>query len=859
MKNINNNKYENNKNNDNSLIIASEKTENIKLEKKKKEIPIIELLKCPICKKICLMNINKEKLLFSFECTNKHKNNNNKFKKCRTNAEDSFYSFPSDFSELNLSKELNIIPKKINNKDNNTSKITNVTLQKLYITEKDFTCQIHPNFQFNSYCFECKKNLCEKCKEDHLNHNQVKLNSIKPNDKEVSLCKKNIKKNELILLNLIEYLQNWKKEFDKGLNTLIKIMENIFNLKDFIISNYDQKQNNQNYNYIQNFNNIKALDFVFPNLKDFNNKKDFKQSGYDIIDTIYNIQNKIIENKKKINSLNESQLKKINNNLSRNYENLEQNDIESEDTSHTVKNNNFNTTYMSDCNNNNFFSRDVRKSLGTKGTFHSNKKKILGRNKIEKILEDPNISRTIEQNNNLEKLTDLEDNNNDISEKENFILENKIILKNVEMKNDNDINIIKKEEPIEDKFIIEEDKDNNFNDENKEKDIFLNNIDIKISNTNSNRNNSINSIIKEDNNTINDIIEENNIIINNNNSIEQISNEKINLYNEEINKNIYTEIDLKYELQNTDIIRSIEFLNQNQILICTLENIFIYKIDSNYSLVKEYDIKEFNYRINYATKLLNGNLIICSLNSIDIIKLSENDLGSYDIIQKLEGKNNSENINKIKEIQEKNYLISCDKNNIILYEKNLETNLYSEKNYIKTNTEVKCLEKINENLIITVEPEIQSLIFYEIDSLKKINEINNIQSSFGRYVISYIEKYKCIFITGRLGIYLISSINFEEKIFFKIGEWISSINYDIQSNCLICGTWKKNSSYEEKNYNLIIYEIIQQDNQNKIDNMKIKEISRKNNAHKNDIVVIQSSKDVGIITGSYDNAVKLWK
>ena len=677
--------------------------------------------------------------------------------------------------------------------------------------------------------------------------------------KKLCYLKKNIKKNELILLNLIEYLQNWKKEFDKGLNTLIKIMENIFNLKDFIISNYDQKQNNQNYNYIQNFNNIKALDFVFPNLKDFNTKKDFKQSGYDIIDTIYNIQNKIIENKKKINSLNESQLKKINNNLSRNYENLEQNDIESEDTSHTVKNNNFNTTYMSDCNNNNFFSRDVRKSLGTKGTFHSNKKKILGRNKIEKILEDPNISRTIEQNNNLEKLTDLEDNNNDISEKENFILENKIILKNVEMKNDNDINIIKKEEPIEDKFIIEEDKDNNFNDENKEKDIFLNNIDIKISNTNSNRNNSINSIIKEDNNTINDIIEENNIIINNNNSIEQISNEKINLYNEEINKNIYTEIDLKYELQNTDIIRSIEFLNQNQILICTLENIFIYKIDSNYSLVKEYDIKEFNYRINYATKLLNGNLIICSLNSIDIIKLSENDLGSYDIIQKLEGKNNSENINKIKEIKEKNYLISCDKNNIILYEKNPETNLYYEKNYLKTNTEVKCLEKINENLIITVEPEIQSLIFYEIDSLKKINEINNIQSSFGRYVISYIEKYKCIFITGRLGIYLISSINFEEKIFFKIGEWISSINYDIQSNCLICGTWKKNSSYEEKNYNLIIYEIIQQDNQNKIDNMKIKEISRKNNAHKNDIVVIQSSKDVGIITGSYDNAVKLWK
>ena len=141
MKNINNNKYESKKN-----PLPSEKTEIIKNPKKKNEIPILELLKCPICKKICLMNINKDKLLFSFECTNNHNNKNNpnkKFKKCRTNN-DSIYSFPSDFSELNLSKEYNINLNKINNKDNNTSKMTNVTIQKLYITEKDFLCQIHP-------------------------------------------------------------------------------------------------------------------------------------------------------------------------------------------------------------------------------------------------------------------------------------------------------------------------------------------------------------------------------------------------------------------------------------------------------------------------------------------------------------------------------------------------------------------------------------------------------------------------------------------------------------------------------------------------------------------------------------------
>ena len=93
-----------------------------------------------------------------------------------------------------------------------------------------------------------------------------------------------------------------------------------------------------------------------------------------------------------------------------------------------------------------------------------------------------------------------------------------------------------------------------------------------------------------------------------------------------------------------------------------------------------------------------------------------------------------------------------------------------------------------------------------------------------------------------------------------MGEWISSINYDIHSNCLICGTWQRNSTYEEKNYNLIIYELIQENlDENKIEDMKIREITRKNNAHDNDIVVIQSLKNMGFITGSNDNTVKLWK
>ena len=515
MKNLNNNKYAKEK-----IPISSEKSDIKKAPKKKNEIPILELLKCPICQKICLMNINKDKLLFSFECTNSHKNNiiNNKFKKCRTNANESYYSFPSDFSELNLSKEYNINLNKIKNKDNNTSKISNATLQKLYITEKDFTCSIHPNLIYDSYCFECKKNLCDECKKDHMNHNQINLSSIKPNDKEVILCKKNIKKSEVILWNLIEYIQTWKFEFDKGLNTLIKIMENIFNLKEFIINNYDQKQKNQNYNYIQNFNNIKQIDFIFPELKNFSDKKDFKETGYDIIDLIYNIKKKITENKMKINSAKESQTNKLKNIPKNINKNIEINNKENTGNSPLLKNNNFNTTFSSDCNNNNYFARNVSTSILPP---KPSEKKIYQRNKINKIIEDPNISKTIEQNNDLEKCTDFEDKAR-ITENENN-LENEIIIKSIEVA----------------KNKIKENINNNYDIEQNEDYIKINNQDDDF-NIN-NKYNSNNQNITGSLNTLKENYEQNN----NTNYINNEINNNYEKNNEEIrNKYIYSGIDL---------------------------------------------------------------------------------------------------------------------------------------------------------------------------------------------------------------------------------------------------------------------------------------------------------------------------
>ena len=171
------------------------------------------------------------------------------------------------------------------------------------------------------------------------------------------------------------------------------------------------------------------------------------------------------------------------------------------------------------------------------------------------------------------------------------------------------------------------------------------------------------------NSEVNNEIEENKIDNAGEKSIKsyKINSEKDILRNANKNKNkekyIYNNIELKYELTNTDIIRSIEFTDNNHIIVCTLENISLYKMNPDYELLKVFDIKEFNYRINYAAQLSNGNLVICSLNNIDIIQLTKKDESlSYNLIQKINGRNDSHNINKVIEIKEKNLLISCDKN-----------------------------------------------------------------------------------------------------------------------------------------------------------------------------------------------------
>lgn len=708
---------------------------NIKENQIKDEI-IINNLKCPICNKICLIEINKDKFSITFKCNN----NCNYFNKFQNN--------------LICGKSLQ--------KDNS------------YLNKNEQFCIHHGKFNYHSYCFKCKKNICIKCLKDHEHHQKVDLKLLKPQDNEIFLNKMKVREKFEKISKIIKDIIKWKKEFEDGINSYINAINNIYNIEKFIIMNYNSIHSN-NYNYIQNYNHIKKLNINIPELENFEQSEDWKEKGKILMDIF-------VKNKK---YLNENINFRINN----------------------IINSNRN-------NNNNNVRKSPKKNINR---FRSHPRKV------QKLIE---FGREI--NNNNDKLT---------IELNEYIEKRKI--------NGN--------------FVGQENEDQN----EKKNNNYINNIEmIKLLNiknidnntyeshsTNQNQNSNI-KIINNEN-----IITQNDELLNNG-RIENITND--NISNKEIN---YNNLELKSCLSKNKIIKSIEYINDNKILICTLDSLNLYKIDSNFSFEMIYSRNFINDIINYGTKLSNGNYIICFSKSIKIMIIDvEKQLNNnnYFIIQELKPNSNNFNFNKIIEINIKNYLISCGKNHITLYKKNKEKNSYEEDKIIKLEEEIKCIENINEKVFVSINPEKQIITFHDVENFNdnKLN-IKDIQTSYGRYNAKNVQKYNTLFIGGIDRIYSISTEKYELNFFYKTGEWISSIDYDDRNNSIICGTYEKLNN--KKNYNIIIYsneiEKIQVNYSNKYNMI---EKVKKNNSHQSDIMVVKYSQNGYIITGSNDKNIKVW-
>ena len=317
---------------------------------------------------------------------------------------------------------------------------------------------------------------------------------------------------------------------------------------------------------------------------------------------------------------------------------------------------------------------------------------------------------------------------------------------------------------------------------------------------------------------------------------------------------------IKFSKNFDNVIKSIEFIDKDNILICDTLSLNIYSINSNSNDLKLiYSIKqseEGNY--NYSTKLNDGNIIICSTYDLIIIKLekekSNSKIINHNIIQKISNKFN--NLNKIIEIPHKQSIITCDKENIKKFKKDSDYN-YIQVNITKIDTEIKCIEYINDDVFVAVMPENDEIIFYDIDSIHNNKCVyGKIYGIYGRYVIKNSEKFKCVFFASTIGLYIFSNVNYKLISIYKLDDWISSMCLDYENDYLICSGINKNDI--NKNISLIIFSITKNEFE-EVPKNKIKLLisNRIDNICKEDIIAM-NCLEKQILLGRNDKKLQLY-
>ena len=155
-------------------------------------------------------------------------------------------------------------------------------IKKKKVQKKFNICETH-NLNYEKYCEDCKKNICNKCEEEHKEHKLKIIKEIIPNKNEI---KKNAER-------LKYYINNTKENIKDIINKLNKAYENIdkyYAIHNEILDNYDE--NNINYETAQNISDVNKL--IEDEIYNFNNM----DNGYNINKLFYNsseIEGKNIE------------------------------------------------------------------------------------------------------------------------------------------------------------------------------------------------------------------------------------------------------------------------------------------------------------------------------------------------------------------------------------------------------------------------------------------------------------------------------------------------------------------------------------------------------------------------------------
>ena len=125
---------------------------------------------------------------------------------------------------------------------------------KIDLDDKNYYCLKHGE-KFNSYCFDCNANYCEKCVNDHSGHEVEKFSSIKPKREAIKELDDKVDKQKEKLLNFIE---TTRELFDKIINTIENYLNSYIMIERSLIRRYDRQE--LNYQLIRNLKNKKLFE-----------------------------------------------------------------------------------------------------------------------------------------------------------------------------------------------------------------------------------------------------------------------------------------------------------------------------------------------------------------------------------------------------------------------------------------------------------------------------------------------------------------------------------------------------------------------------------------------------------------------
>jgi len=318
----------------------------------------------------------------------------------------------------------------------------------------------------------------------------------------------------------------------------------------------------------------------------------------------------------------------------------------------------------------------------------------------------------------------------------------------------------------------------------------------------------------------------------------KLLNEELNKY-KNMNKDIYDNFiigdkkpkeTLKY---HTNSIWCSTVLKDGRFVTGSADNSII--IYNNKTFKPDLIIKEHNEGVSCVIQLNSGELVSCSGdNTIKFYNINENE---YKVIQTL--KEHKDWVTKIMELKNKQ-LVSCSYDKSIIFY-NKDNNEYKKDYSIITNGYNGPIIQTKDNEICYYEKDKDTICFYDFIKRNNIKKLNNI--SVPDYCLDCLLMISkdLLLITGenKISIINVNSYNLIKTINVDNSSWINAVCM-LNKDMILTG---------DDNERIIQW---------KIENDNLKLITIKENAHDRWIYTLSKLGNGLILSGSYDESVKIW-